>query len=42
MSTFSFKVEILRTQKLETIGKGDIIIGDDVWIGYGAIIMSGV
>jgi acetyltransferase-like isoleucine patch superfamily enzyme len=23
-------------------GKGDIIIGNDVWIGYGAIILSGV
>jgi len=22
--------------------KGDVIIGNDVWIGYGAIIMSGV
>ena len=27
---------------LEAISKGDIIIDDDVWIGYGATILSGV
>ena len=26
----------------DAISKGDIIIADDVWIGYGATIMSGV
>ena len=26
----------------EAISKGDIIVGDDVWIGYGATILSGV
>ena len=26
----------------ETFSKGDIVIDDDVWIGYGATIMSGV
>lgn len=26
----------------ESITKGEIIIGDDVWIGYGATILSGV
>ena len=26
----------------EEKGKGDIIIEDDVWIGYGATILSGV
>lgn len=26
----------------EAISKGNIIIGDDVWIGYGAVILSGV
>lgn len=27
---------------VDSISKGDIIIQDDVWIGYGAIILSGV
>lgn len=26
----------------ETLSKGDICVDDDVWIGYGATIMSGV
>lgn len=42
LSTFPYKVEILHEQKSEAISKGDIIIDDDVWIGYGATIMSGV
>lgn len=28
--------------KLEAVSKGDITIEDDVWIGYGATILSGV
>ena len=27
---------------MEAISKGDIIVDDDVWIGYGATILSGV
>lgn len=42
VSTFPFKVKCLKTQKDEAFAKGDIIIDDDVWIGYGAMIMSGV
>ena len=42
ISTYPFKVKALKSQKYEAFGKGDIVIGDDVWIGYGAIIMSGV
>ena len=41
ISTFPFKNKILDNEQ-EAISKGDIIIGDDVWIGYGATIMSGV
>ncbi|SDB95488.1 Acetyltransferase (isoleucine patch superfamily) [Succiniclasticum ruminis] len=41
LSTFPFKVKCLN-QKCEAISKGDIIIGNDVWIGYGSIILSGV
>lgn len=42
LSTFPYKAEVLHEQKSEAISKGNIIIDDDVWIGYGAIIMSGV
>lgn len=41
ISSFPFKVKILK-QPLEGSGKGDIVVSDDVWIGYGAIILSGV
>ena len=42
ISTYPFKVQLLHTQSQEAISKGDIIVGDDVWIGHGAIILSGV
>jgi len=42
MSTFPFKVKYLGTAQYEAITKGNIIVKDDVWIGYGAIILSGV
>ena len=42
LSTFPFKVKCLKTVKDEAFSKGDIKVGDDVWIGYGATIMSGV
>lgn len=41
LSTYPFRVGILR-EKAEAFGKGDIIIDDDVWIGYGTTILSGV
>ena len=41
-STYPFKVKILKTAKSEAISNGDIVIKDDVWIGYGATILSGV
>lgn len=41
ISTFPFKVKILG-EAVEGVSKGDIIIDDDVWIGYGATILSGV
>ncbi|MPQ33285.1 CatB-related O-acetyltransferase [Clostridium estertheticum] len=41
ISTFPFKVKILGEQ-YEAISKGNIEVFDDVWIGYGAIILSGV
>ncbi len=41
VSTFPFKVKVMN-EELEGISKGNIIVKDDVWIGYGATIMSGV
>lgn len=41
ISTYPFKTMIFN-EGTETMSKGDIVIDDDVWIGYGAIILSGV
>ena len=41
-STYPFRVKFLNTHQFEAISKGDIFVGDDVWIGYGATILSGV
>lgn len=41
ISSFPFKVKVIGEQA-EAFSKGDIIVDDDVWIGYGAIITSGV
>lgn len=41
ISSFPFKVKVMGEQA-EAFSKGDIIVNDDVWIGYGATIMSGV
>ena len=41
ISTFPFKVKCFGCER-EAGSKGDIIIGDDVWIGTNAIICSGV
>ena len=41
ISTYPFRVMICG-QAREALSKGDIEIGDDVWIGTNAIIMSGV
>lgn len=42
ISTYPFKVKITNTTNNEGITKGNIVVKDDVWIGYGATIMSGV
>lgn len=42
ISTYPFKVKILNDNTPEAFGKGDIFVADDVWIGFGSIIMSGV
>lgn len=41
ISTFPFRAKIVN-EKSEAISKGPIIIDDDVWIGYGVTILSGV
>lgn len=41
ISTFPFKAINYGVAK-EAGSKGDIVIADDVWVGYGAIITSGV
>jgi len=42
LSTYPFRVKCGLQHNGESISKGDIIVDDDVWIGYGAMIMSGV
>lgn len=42
ISTYPFKVAILGSKNGEAISKGDIIVDDDVWIGFGATVLSGV
>ncbi len=41
VSSFPFKTRVLK-QGYEALSKGDITVQDDVWIGHGAIILSGV
>ena len=42
ISTVPFKTHIAKNQKFEAGSNGNIVIEDDVWIGTGAKIMSGV
>ena len=41
-STYPFRAKVLGEKQPEAFSKGDIVVADDVWIGYGAIICSGV
>lgn len=41
ISSFPFRVKVLG-ERLEGVSKGDIVIEDDVWIGYRSTILSGV
>lgn len=41
-STFPFRVRILGSKVPEAHDKGGISVDDDVWIGYGAVILDGV
>lgn len=42
ISTYPFKVKTLKNTDSESFGKGDIIVDDDVWIGFRSTILSGV
>ena len=42
ISTYPFKVKEFGIATYEASSKGDIIVGDDVWIGENALICSGV
>ena len=42
ISTYPFKVLYTNVADSEALSKGDIVVDDDVWIGYGATILSGV
>lgn len=42
ISTYPFLSKILYKGESESFGKGDIYVEDDVWIGFGSTIMSGV
>ena len=42
ISTFPYKTHCLNNVACEAESNGDIIVEDDVWIGSGATIMSGV
>lgn len=41
VSTFPFRARMGAGDAKEALSKGNIIVGDDVWIGEGAIILSG-
>lgn len=42
VSTYPFKVKILGSSTPEAGTRGDIVLEDDVWIGYRATILDGV
>ena len=42
VSTFPYKTKIFNERANESVSNGDIIVSDDVWIGYGSTILSGV
>ncbi len=43
ISTYPFKVKMLGIEKTEAFSRGGgIVVEDDVWIGFGATILSGV
>lgn len=41
ISTYPFRTRLL-TGEPDAVSKGDIIVDDDVWLGHGAMVLSGV
>lgn len=41
-SSYPYMQMLIDGEYRDAVSKGDIIVDDDVWIGYGATIMSGV
>ena len=41
LTSYPFKNRVTKNKIAEAISKGPVIIEDDVWIGYGVIILSG-
>lgn len=41
-STYPFRVKLVGSTDSEAVSDGDIVVEDDVWIGWGATILSGV
>ncbi|MEE0890741.1 MAG: CatB-related O-acetyltransferase [Succinivibrio sp.] len=42
VSTFPFKYYYTDSDEVDNVTKGSIVVGDDVWIGHSATILSGV
>lgn len=42
LTTYPLKSMLISSSQDDAVGRGDIQIDDEVWIGYGAIIYSGV
>lgn len=42
VSTFPFKYFYTDSDEVDNVTKGSIVVGDDVWIGHSATILSGV
>jgi acetyltransferase-like isoleucine patch superfamily enzyme len=43
VSTFPFSLYVLgKSKEIDTYTKGPVVVGNDVWAGYGATILSGV
>ena len=42
ISTYPFRTALLKTLRQEAVSRGDIRVDDDVWIGFRALILSGV
>lgn len=42
VTTFPFYSKLIKRSSLDAVGKGPIVVDDEVWIGTGAMVFSGV